>query len=120
MILGVAGPASAYPGGCEADEFGRCTFAPYDPNAVEWDPADIAAYGTTPDQHFAYHLTHDDDAPFRITDFNIQKSQALRVCQQVASGMELFDAAEELENFGGYTWDQAATLAAAASIIYCP
>jgi hypothetical protein len=120
MASGTA-PVNAYPGGCETDAFGRCIFAPFDPNAVEDSPADLEAFGTTPDQEFAYWLTHDDDVPnFRIMDFNIVKSQALRVCQQVASGMDWFDAAEDLRNFGGHTEDQAYVVASWARIIYCP
>ena len=60
------------------------------------------------------------DAPnFRITDFDILKSQALRVCQQVANGMEMIDAVEDLENVGRYTFDQAAAIALAGREFYC-
>ena len=119
MTVGL-GPASAYPGGCYTDEFGRCAFAPFDPNAVENSPADRAARGNTLDQQFAYFVTHDDDAPnFRIMDFNILKSQALRYCQQVSNGMDKLDALYDLQNLGGYTFDQANSISSAAVVLYC-
>ena len=63
------------------------------------------AYGTTPDQHFAYFVTHDDDAPeFRITNFPVLKAQALWVCQLRTSGMRANTATHALEERGSYTY----------------
>ena len=119
IAAGIA-PASAYPGGCYADEFGRCIFAPFDPSAVKNSPADRAAYGHTDDQNFAYFVTHGDDAPnFRIMDFNILKSQALRYCQQRSNGVSRVDGVRDLQLLGGYTWEQAANIGSSAVVIYC-
>lgn len=114
-------PASAYRGGCYVDANGNCNFAPFSLATADESPTDMAAYGTTPDQHFAYYVTHDDDAPeFRIMDFPSQKGQALWACQLETNGMSDLNATHALENAGGYTFDQADAITSAADTIYCP
>jgi hypothetical protein len=81
----------------------------------------MAAWGTTPDQHFAYLVTHDDEAPgFRIMDFPTLKGQGLWACQLETNGMRDLDATYALQNAGGYTFDQANTIDSSAVSIYCP
>ena len=83
-------------------------------------PADDAAYGTTLDQHFAYYLTHDDDAPnFMIYNFDVLKAQGLRACNQQSSGMSTHDAIRDLESLVGYPDDVAANIVISATVLYC-
>ncbi|ORA40401.1 hypothetical protein BST20_07700 [Mycobacterium branderi] len=121
VAVGVAAPASAYHGGCYVDNYGNCSYAPLSLATEEHSPADRAAWGTTPDQHFAYFVTHDDDAPgFVIMDFPSLKGQALWGCQEETNGMRSLDVVHALERAGGYTFDQANNIHAAAVTIYCP
>ena len=116
-----AAPASAYYGGCYKDEYGNCYFAPLSLATGNDAPADMDAYGTTPDQHFAYFVTHDDDArEFRIIDFPTLKGQAMWACQEQTNGMRGLDVVEALQSRGGYTQDQADNIEASAVAVYCP
>lgn len=113
--------AAAYDGPCETDNLGRCTYAPLAMATSVDSPANLAAYGETPDQHFAYFLTHDDDVPnFRITDFDLLKAQALRGCELQRGGMRTIDVVESLQQSAGYSYDGAASLILAGNLIYCP
>ena len=88
---------------------------------MEDSPEDMAAYGHTPDSHFAYFVTHDDDAPeFRIIDFPSVKGQALWSCQERVNGLDGVDATNAVERQGGYTEDQARAITSAGAAIYCP
>ncbi len=116
----VAPAATAYPGGCYEDPLGRCFFAPISMFAPADSPADLDAYGETPDQHFAYLVTHDDSVPeFRITDFELVKAQGLRGCEQISDGMSHYDAVVDLQQRGGYTEEQATNILASAAPVYC-
>jgi hypothetical protein len=119
--VGLAAPASAYHGGCYKDTYRNCSYAPLSLATGNDSPADDAAYGTTPDQYFAYYVTHDDDAPeFRIMDFPTLKGQALWACQLRTNGLRGIDAVYALQNAAGYTFDQAKAITSAAATIYCP
>jgi hypothetical protein len=119
--ISVAAPASANYGGCYKDTYGNCSYAPLSLATENDSPADMAAWGTTPDQHFAYEVTHDDDAPsFRIMDFPTLKAQGLWACQLRTNGMRGVDAVYALQNIGGYTFDQANNIDSSAVAVYCP
>jgi hypothetical protein len=64
--LGVAAPVSADSPYCYTDVTGHCTAIRYPRDS----PADTAAWGTTPDQGFAYLLTHDDDPAYNLVIMN--------------------------------------------------
>lgn len=118
--MGLAAPGSAYSGGCYVDANGNCNFAPFSLATGDGSPADRAAFGTTPDQHFAYLVTHDDNAPeFRIMDFPSLKGQALWTCQLETNGISDIDSTHMLENAGGYAFDQANAITSSANTIYC-
>jgi len=82
----------------------------------------MAAWGTTPDQHFAYLLTHDDDPAYNVVimDFALLKAQGLRACQQETNGMSKLNATDALQSAGGYTFEQANSITSAADVEYCP
>ena len=114
-------PASAYKGGCYADANGNCYYAPLSLATGDHSSADEAACGTTPDQHFAYFVTDDDNAPeFRIMDFPTLKAQALWACQRESNGMRGLDALYAVQRAGGYTFDQANAITSAGDAVYCP
>jgi hypothetical protein len=117
----VASPASAYYGDCYKDTYGNCYYAPLSLATERDSPADMAAWGDTPDQHFAYWVTHDDDAPeFRIIDFSTLKAQGLWACQLLTSGMQNTDVLDALQDKGEYTDDEASDVHASAVAAYCP
>jgi hypothetical protein len=117
----VAAPVSASYGGCYKDIYGNCSYAPFSLATKNNSPADMDAWGTTPDQHFAYFVTHDDHFPgFRIMDFPTLKAQVLRACQQETNGMDIITASDQLAAEGGYTASQADSIMSAAETIYCP
>jgi hypothetical protein len=119
--LWLATPANAYYGDCYKDPYGNCIVAPLSLASAAEDAADMAAWGTTPDQHFAYYVTHGDEAPgFRIMDFGLLKAQGLRACQQETNGMSRLNATYALQYAGGYTFEQANNIASAADTEYCP
>jgi len=117
--VGFAAPASAYYGGCYKDTYGNCYLAPLSLATEKDSPADMDAWGTTKDQHFAYEVTHDDDArEFRILDFSTLKAQGLWACQLLTNGRT--DVVDALQNRGGYTRDQALDIESSAVAVYCP
>ncbi|MCX8495946.1 MAG: DUF732 domain-containing protein [Akkermansiaceae bacterium] len=119
--VGLAAPATAsIKGGCYVDDYRRCLYMTPD-QMTYGDSVDMAVYGTTPDQHFAYFVTHSSAAPFlRIIDFDLVKAQGLRVCQLGANGMSSYEAVKDLQRNGGYNFDQANAIGSAAETIYCP
>jgi hypothetical protein len=118
--LSVAAPANAYYGGCYQDIYGNCYYAPLSLATGEDSPADMAAWGNTSDQNFAYLVTHDDNAPgFRIMDFPTVKAQGLWACQMETNGMRSLDATYAVQNAGGYTYDQAEAIKSSAVAVYC-
>jgi hypothetical protein len=77
--------------------------------------------GSSPDEIFAYYLTHDERMPnFIIMDFPTLKMQGLRGCQQWTNGTDHNDVAVQLMDEGGYTIPQAVGIIAAAGKAYCP
>lgn len=113
--------AAAYNGPCETDDLGRCTYAPLAMATAVDSPANLAAYGETPDQHFAYLLTHDHDVPnFRITDLDLLKAQALQGCELQRGGMRTIDVVEALQQSAGYSYDGAASVILVGNVVYCP
>jgi len=120
VTLADAPLAAAYDGPCETDVFGRCTYAPIAMASAEDAPENLSAYGETPDQHFAYWLTHDDDVPnFRITDFDLLKAQALQGCELTRGGSTTLDAVQSLERTAGYSFDLASIVILAGNMVYC-
>ncbi len=116
----MAPSATAYPGGCFEDPFGRCFFAPISMFAPAGSPADVEAFGDTPDQRFAYLVTHYDRVPeFRIDDFELIKAQGLRSCEQLSNGMSHYEARVDLQQRGGYTDAVGANIHSAAVAVYC-
>jgi hypothetical protein len=115
--VGVAAPASAVPSYCYTDVYGHCTAIRY----PEGSPSALAAWGTTPDQHFANLLTTSDDPDDNIVimDFSLVKAQGLRACQQETNGMSGFTVRHQLAALGGYTYEQANHIASAADTEYC-
>lgn len=108
-------------GDCWVDAYGRCMFMTPDQVTPRNAPADRAAYGSTPDQRFAYYVTHDESTPwFVIMDFELVKAQGLRNCQLQANGVDSLDALYDIQRSGGYTFDQANNIASSAEVIYCP
>lgn len=119
--LAAAPLATAYDGPCETDVFGRCTYAPLAMATTLDSPANMAAFGETPDQNFAYFLTHDDDVPnFRITDFDLMKAQALRGCDLLRGGSTRLEAVKSLEYSAGYSFELASIVILAGESVYCP
>ena len=123
-VVFIAGaiPANAYEGGCYKDPLGRCFFAPINqsPEASTLE-ADLDAFGDTPDQHFAYGMTHDDSVPeFRITDFDILKAHGLKACDLRISGMLFEDIDQFIEDLGPYPPDVASVIVSHAVVSYCP
>jgi hypothetical protein len=116
--VGVAAPASAVPSYCYTDVYGHCTAIRY----PEGSPSALAAWGTTPDQHFANLLTTSDDPDDNIVimDFSLVKAQGLRACQQETNGMDHVTVRDQLAASGGYAWEQANNITSAADTIYCP
>jgi hypothetical protein len=115
-----AAPTNAYYGGCYKDTAGNCYWAPKSLATANDSPADLDAFGTTPDQHFAYNVTHDDDAPeFKILDFAALKEQAMLACQLRTNGARALDATKAVQNRGGYTFQQANAIASSAVAVYC-
>lgn len=113
-------PAIAYYGPCYTDNFGRCVHAPTSMMTLKGDPRDKAAFGTTPDQAFAYFVTHDDDTPdFIITNFDLLKSQALRGCELQRSGWSTWDTTTALANEVGYSREVAANIIISGTVVYC-
>jgi hypothetical protein len=120
IAIGAAAPAGAYYGGCYKDPAGNCNWAPRSLTTAEDAPADLDAFGSTPDQHFAYNVTHDDDAPeFKILDFAALKEQAMLACQLRTNGARALDATKAVQNRGGYTFQQANAIASSAVAVYC-
>ena len=116
----IAPTANAYHGPCFTDSFGRCTQAPTSMITPADSPGDDAAYGDTPDQHFAYYLTHDDDVPnFQVWNFDVLKAQALRGCDLLRNGWDTYDISNALEAEVGYPHDVAANIIIAGAVIYC-
>lgn len=75
---------------------------------------------TRQDQHFAYNVTHDDDAPeFKILDFAALKEQAMLACQLRTNGARALDATKAVQDRGGYTFQQANAIASSAVAVYC-
>jgi hypothetical protein len=113
--------ATAYEGPCETDVFGRCTYAPLAMATSGDSPANLAAYGETLDQNFAYFLTHDDDVPnFRITNFDLMKAQALQGCDLLRGGTLGAEVDEALQQSAGYSYELASLIVIAGSTVYCP
>jgi hypothetical protein len=107
-------------GSCWVDAYGRCLYMTPD-QMTHSASVDTAAFGTTTDQHFAYFVTHNSGAPFfRIIDFDLVKAQGLQVCQLAANGMTGYEAVTNLEQTGGYTFEQAKAIGSAALTMYCP
>ena len=120
VLLAPAANASIY-GDCYIDNYRRCMYMTPDQVRAKNSPADMAAWGSTPDQNFAYFVTHDEDAPwFVIMDFDLVKAQGLRSCQLQANGVDSLEAVYDLQRNGGYTFDQANNIASSAAVIYCP
>ena len=84
-------------------------------------PADMAAWGRTPDQHFAYEVTHDDLEPFTvINNFDGVKAEGLLTCGLEARGTGTYAATEYLEAAEGYSFDEAVNVDSSAYAVYCP
>jgi hypothetical protein len=119
--LTAAAPAAAYYGPCYTDAYGRCTQAPISMSTPTSTAADSAAYGTTPDQNFAYHLTHDSSLPnYTITNFDLLKSQALEGCNYLRAGWRTYDVINWLQNAAVYPRRIATNIIIAGNVIYCP
>jgi hypothetical protein len=120
IAIGAAAPAGAYYGGCYKDPADNCYLAPRSLSTAKDAPADLDAFGTTPDQHFAYLVTHDDDTPeFKILDFAALKEHAMLACQLRTNGARALDATRAVQNSGGYTFQQAGVIEASAVAVYC-
>jgi hypothetical protein len=118
--LPLASSANGYPGGCYTDALGNCVYAPPELFAPEDSPADDAAWGSTPDQNFAYFVTHDDDhVGFVIADFATTKAHGLRACQQLSNGMSRYNVMKDMSRIGGYTLEEADNILVAAVVVYC-
>ncbi len=121
--LSLAAPANAYSGGCYTDNLGRCYKAAAELMTEEGSPLDRAAFGFTPDQHYAYLITHSDHAPFTVIyDFDAAKAEGFLVCAAMAAnGSDIYLAARQLQESERYaSFNHAANIAAAAHTIYCP
>ena len=116
-----AAPVNAYPGGCYTDDFGRCRFAPLELWAPAQSPIDMAAWGSNPDQHFAYWLTHSDDVPnFMIYNFDVVKAQGLQACGLRSRGVRQRDAIAYVQSLtSDYSRDEAANIVISAAVAYC-
>lgn len=83
--------------------------------------ADPAGTSTQDATYFRLLTTPDDDGFFiTVTNPSLMRTQGLMVCQHMDNGVEDLDAVYQLMADGPYPWETASTIAAAATVAYCP
>jgi hypothetical protein len=97
---------------------------------AQWCPcggtvAPASAYMPDPnspdlDSRFLRLLTTDPINPTTVWNFPLVKTQGLQLCQQMDNGERQAAATNDLMAAGPYSFDDAATISAAAVNIYCP
>ena len=74
----------------------------------------------SPDSRFLRLLTTDPVHPMTVWNFPLVKAQGLQLCQEMDNGERQAAATNDLMAAAGYTFDDAASISAAAVTIYCP
>jgi hypothetical protein len=84
------------------------------------DNPDNGPVDNSPDSRFLWLLTTDPVHPMTVWNFPLVKAQGLQLCQEMDNGERQAAATNDLMAAAGYTFDDAASISAAAVTIYCP